>query len=277
MKKALSTILSLTLLVFVLPPVSVKAQEAASTTESTAQVPISAPLTSTSGSGVQQSIESGLLEEAANPQSDPLQEAIKVIDAAAADDEGEGTTVTGEETETIEVPPADTEVVETLAPETEKVAELDMETLVPTKEFTFEIAGTQIATKETPEWSDDDAGSIGSAENVTTAPDLSIDTHTLNISGSCTDPYYVILIYRNAGDYNRDPASYIFNRAFFCEGGRYSYALADLPFNLESGTFYLLVGGQGPKGSWKPISALTPIGITVKTVMVEASSTSNEQ
>lgn len=276
MKKILSTILSLSLLLFVALPTGVMAEEVASTTETSSQAPVATPPASEPDSGVQQTIPSEILEEAANPQSNPLQEAIEVIDTATADAE-ESTPITPEEAEDIEVAPVEAEVVETLTPEAEEVAELDIEVLVPTKEFTFDIAGSQITTKETPEWSDETSDNTGPTGSVTTAPALSIDTHTLNISGSCTDPYYVILIYRNAGDYDRDPASYIFNRAFLCEGGQYSYALSDLPFNLESGTFYLLVGGQGSKGSWKPISALTPIGITVKTVMVEASSTPNEQ
>lgn len=289
MKKFSSSLLSLALSFLLVMPLRVAAQEetpAPPTVEESvvatsefepSNPPVIRPIPVTlRDTSVQGSIESGLLEETENPQeSSGLEKAIKVIDTAT--EEREITSIEETDEEVIEVPPTEEEIVEVIELETEEVAELEMAILIPTREYTFEIDGGAIATKETPEWSEAQEGKIGENKEVTQAPALSVDTHALNISGLCSDPYYVILVYRNAGDYDRDPASYIFNRAFLCQNGQYSYSLSDLPFNLESGTFYLLVGGQGSKGSWKPISALTPIGITVKTVMVKASSTPDEQ
>ncbi len=80
----------------------------------------------------------------------------------------------------------------------------------------------------------------------------------LNVSGSCSSQYYVILLYRNVDDYDRNPSSYILNKAYECVDGRYSYDINDLPKDISPGTYYLLVGGQD-NGPWSPITSLTEI------------------
>jgi hypothetical protein len=289
MKRTSSFLLSIMLSMSLAMPLRVRAEEEAvipasgpaaaqadaeeASTESAGEDPV-AP----AEAEVQETIDSSLLEEAANPQEGALEEAIEVIDEATEERLESEILIEATSTEqSIEIDSEEEEVIESVEAEEEEVAELEMSVLIPTKEYTFNIIGSPIATKETPEWSEGEELGVPEEGEVTVQPAISVDTNLLNISGSCSDPYYVILIYRNAGDYDIDPGSYIFNRAFLCENGNYSYELSDLPFNLESGTFYLLVGGQGARGSWKPISALTPIGITVRTIMTEASSTPNEQ
>ncbi len=95
---------------------------------------------------------------------------------------------------------------------------------------------------------------------VTVTPDN--ETGVLSVAGSCSTEYFVVLLYANAEDYDDNPNSYIFNKAFECLGGSYSYSIADLPSTLESGTYYLLIGGQGTRGSWTPTTGLTEITIT---------------
>jgi hypothetical protein len=159
-----------------------------------------------------------------------------------------------------------------------------MEVLEPTKEFTFEINGGAVATDATPEWSEDRVAEISGEEStdaeakVTASANISIqdESKILNVSGACDDPYFVVLIYKDAEGYNTNPSSYIYNRAYPCENKQYSYDLSNLPFSLESGTFYLLIASQGDKGPWRPISAMTPIGIIVKTIIPEAEETPNE-
>jgi hypothetical protein len=169
-----------------------------------------------------------------------------------------------------EVPPVEDVApdpsVETLDVPVDEVAEIPEEVLEPTKEYTFDLVGDGIPTNESPEWQI----GVASTDRITEIPEVDVSTeHVLEVSGECTDPYYVILLYKNQGDYDQNPASYIFNKAYRCIDGQYHYALSELPFNLQSGTFYLLVAGQGEKGSWKPITALIPVGITVKTVFPE--------
>ncbi len=162
-------------------------------------------------------------------------------------------------------------VVEEIQEEVEEVAEISEEELQPKKEYTFELEGNSIASKENTEWSVE-AGEVQeeSSANITETPDIDVsDVGALKVSGPCTDPYFVVLIYRNEGDYDQNPSSYIYNKAFPCFNGEYSYSISELPFNLQSGRFYLLVAGQGATGSWKPITALIPVGITVKTVFPE--------
>lgn len=207
----------------------------------------------------QETIDSEVLEATENPQAqeggDALEEAIEVIDAATLEREAASSTE-----EVIEA-------IETAT--TTPVAELPLEVLEPEKEYTFEINGVAIAAEENPEWSLPLGAPEGEGEQVTEVPDVAIAPHTLTVSGECADPYYVVLIYKEEKDYDSNPSSYIFNRAFPCENGRYSYDVKELPFSLESGTFFLLVAGQGDKGPWKPITALIPIGITVRTVAPE--------
>ncbi len=86
---------------------------------------------------------------------------------------------------------------------------------------------------------------------------------TLQISGTCNDPYYVILMFRGAEDHIAEPSSYIVNRAYPCEGGTFSYSLTNdnsLPTNLD-GTYHLFVGAQGETGAWRVVSPVIPVQI----------------
>ncbi len=271
--------LSLLLSLILVMPLPLFAQEQDNIPAATEMVPptVLASPTSESESGegisepvVQETIAGELLEAASNPQEgSALEEAIEVIDEGTEDRIESETLVAATSTEpALEITQEADEVIEVLAPETEEVAALEEELLVPSKEFTFEIRGETIAAKEETEWSEHGEDGPADSALITDVPALSTIQETLSISGTCDDLYYVILIYRNADDYDKNPSSYIYNRAYPCGNGHFNYDLNELPFNLESGTFYLLVGGQGGKGGWKPISALTPIGITVKEVLI---------
>ncbi|MBX4206359.1 hypothetical protein KW784_01045 [Candidatus Parcubacteria bacterium] len=232
--------------------------------EAPAPLETSAPVQESTST--QQTIPSDALEATENPQEqDTLEEAIEVIDDSTAEMEAETASTTEEVIEVIE------------EATTTPVAELPAEILEPEKEYSFEISGAAIAADASPEWSEPLLEAAPEGEEITEVPALDTDTpHILTVAGECDTPYYVILIYQNQEDYNANPSSYIFNRAFPCENGRYSYDVKELPFSLESGIFYLMVAGQGDKGPWKPITALTPIGVTVKTIIPSATSTHNE-
>ncbi|TAL49532.1 hypothetical protein EPN83_00060 [Patescibacteria group bacterium] len=162
------------------------------------------------------------------------------------------------------------EVVNQVQPEPEKpITEIRAEKLKPEKRYTFKLKGGVIAAKEKPDWKRSNAEKKErtkrkqAEQTIAATPALTPDDTlgALDISGSCSDPYFVILVYAQPEDYDTNPSSYIFNKAYPCVSGSYSYSLKELPSTLPSGTYYLLVGGQGSEGSWKPVSALVPIDI----------------
>lgn len=142
---------------------------------------------------------------------------------------------------------------------------MQVEEAEPEPEFTFEVKNNYIPTKEKPDWqkSDKEIKNKKLDNQITNIPNLSSSESegTLDISGNCSDPYFVILVYTKPEEYDKNPGSYIFNKAFECIDGEYAYSLKDLPEKLKDGTYYLLVAGQGNSGSWKPITALIPINI----------------
>ncbi|MFZ2555699.1 MAG: hypothetical protein WAZ27_02925 [Minisyncoccia bacterium] len=124
----------------------------------------------------------------------------------------------------------------------------------PEPDFEFELTGKQIATKR----------AVLPRRPFDAEPDALVvdnDKGIMNISGACSDVYYVILLFKNVTDYEKDPGSYVVNKAYLCIGGEYSYSLAQLPASLKDGTYYLLVGQQGESGLWKPITDLTEVVI----------------
>ncbi|MDB5266446.1 MAG: hypothetical protein JWN89_261 [Parcubacteria group bacterium] len=231
-------------------------------------VPADAPVTEvdpTPEGAEQVTIDSSLLETTVNPQADTL--TPQVPDAPPTDDAT---------TTPIDIPP-DADPVSMPAPviapdialvievDVLEVTPMDVVELQPKKEYTFALQGNTIPAKATTDWTKSQTEKEKSrpVKQVSNAVALDVQSNgVLEVSGACTDPYYVVLLYKSADDYDKSPASYIFNKAFDCVGGRYSYAISDLPKDLASGTYYLLVGGQGAKGGWKPISSLAPIAIT---------------
>ena len=145
------------------------------------------------------------------------------------------------------------------------VADISTEELTPKDKYVFKLEGPATATKDNPDWQKIHGEKINpqTEKKISTTPNLVPDdvTGVLDISGSCTDSYFVVLLYKNKEDYNKNPTSYIFNKAFDCENGSYKYSIDELPSNLSNGIYYLLIGGQGETGTWKPITALTPITI----------------
>lgn len=154
---------------------------------------------------------------------------------------------------------------QTLPPHPDVIATLSREALKPKPEYTLGVVGTVIAAKAKPRWQAEVAGEPKAASPtiVTAEPTLTPDSEngTLSVSGACRLESFSIILYRHPDDYDRDPASYIVNKAFPCENGSYSYTLADLPKNLAPGTYYLLVAEQGDSGPWHPISGVVPVTI----------------
>lgn len=88
--------------------------------------------------------------------------------------------------------------------------------------------------------------------------ELKENSKKLLVTGSCSDDYFVILMYRNKNDYLNNPSSAVYNQAFPCEGKiRHEVDLE----NISSGDYYLLTGEQGKTGTWIPISDLKKINV----------------
>ena len=133
--------------------------------------------------------------------------------------------------------------------------------LKPQQAYTFALSGETIPTTQSTHNSDGTVTqSAASSQSLT--PVINNDTGTVTLAGSCSLKFFVILLYRNASDYTESPSSYIINRAYPCIGGQFIYSISQLPHNLPSGGYYVMVGQEGGTGSWTPITGLTPITIT---------------
>jgi hypothetical protein len=137
---------------------------------------------------------------------------------------------------------------------------LDTEELTPSPDFAFALTGRQIPTKRKVENAE---GKVIREEAVSAPLSSTVDNANgvMHVSGSCSDAYFVVLLFKNQNDYADDPSSYIVNRAYPCVAGAYSYSISELPFGLKDGTYYLLIGQQGERGAWTPITGLTEISI----------------
>lgn len=150
-----------------------------------------------------------------------------------------------------------------LAPEQIEIA---LEELEPEPEFVLSVnTGKKVPAKRVVRQQVLERGKLvlrEAVETITTEPQLSVDAKgQMNISGSCNQAYYVVMVYRNATDYDRDRASAIVNRAYECEGGTFTYTLDRLPSTLPNGTYFILIGEQGEQGTWTPSSALMEVTI----------------
>jgi hypothetical protein len=80
------------------------------------------------------------------------------------------------------------------------------------------------------------------------------------LSGTCSEDYYVVLIFKNADDYIKYPGRSLYNSAFACTG---SFTVdvnqsLNVLSRLSSGTYYVIVASQTENGSWIPISSVVP-------------------
>ncbi|MFZ2886891.1 MAG: hypothetical protein WA021_03675 [Minisyncoccia bacterium] len=154
------------------------------------------------------------------------------------------------------------EVTEEPAVETMYVEELQaVETVavVPEPEFMFMLTGKNIPTRKKPAI----PGLSVSGDIVSTNinPIVDNDEGSMILSGACSEAYYVVLLFKEADDYETDPRSYVLNKAYSCLNGLYTYSLEEVPEALPDGTYYLMVGSQGERGMWTPITSLTEVTI----------------
>jgi len=133
-------------------------------------------------------------------------------------------------------------------------------------EFRFDVGGNiPVAAKIMP-WARSDEQKENKKEGVLNVPTLAPDpsANSFTIKGSCTKPYFVVLVFANKDDYVTDPSRAVINRAGACTGGSFTYSLksSDFSSNLPDGTYYVIVGEQGARESWKPTGTMYPILIS---------------
>ncbi len=154
--------------------------------------------------------------------------------------------------------------------EPEVLAVLGPENFNPKPQFKFRLAELKLPAKKALKHNADKVpveknktDKKVNNDNVTTEVVVNTDNDrgVIEVSGACNDKYYVVLLYKNANDYDTNPGSYIVNRAYPCISGSYLYAIDKLPQQLADGTYYLLIAEMGEKGSWVPISSIRPIEI----------------
>lgn len=145
---------------------------------------------------------------------------------------------------------------------------ISLEEMEPTPDYVFSVnTGKQIPTKKRIRHETRDRSNnlviTETEQTVSAVPTITADNTegVMDISGACASTYYVVLIYKQESDYDRDRSSYVINKAYPCEGGAFSYKVQDLPLTLKNGTYYVLIGEQGDSGPWSPVTALTQVEI----------------
>lgn len=129
---------------------------------------------------------------------------------------------------------------------------------------TLSLERTIIPTEEVLPWQPYDYQIANADEakdimrSVATIDPLSED---IVLAGSCKKDYFTVLVFRGPEDYANAPRTALFNSAYPCDNGLYSYHLTPESLHLPVGTYYLLVADQPETGPWVPISAIMPFTI----------------
>lgn len=105
--------------------------------------------------------------------------------------------------------------------------------------------------------------SATAADNGTLPTVTVVGGSAIRVAGTCSEAYYTILLFANQSDYSTNPASALLNVAEPCVGGSFAQTIedSDLPPQLASGTYYLVVANQPAKGPWQPFPQIYPITI----------------
>lgn len=181
----------------------------------------------------------------------PVEEVVEVVETTTP-------VVDVEENEEIVAEP-----VETTTEEQKEYKEIIyISELKPKSAYRFSITTNKIKANKSERGIAASEFSTKKAESTSDiTPTLEDDGGTLSFSGTCNDTYFVVLLYKNEDDYVENPASYILNKAFECVNNSFHYKISQLPAKLADGKYYLLIGSQGTRGTWTPISSLNEIEI----------------
>ncbi len=140
----------------------------------------------------------------------------------------------------------------------------------PPPQYTLHMSSTFTVNTKNLSWVPEAATSTATmtppTSQIGVVPVVSVTpSGTIQVSGPCFGNYYTILIFRNPGDYSMDPALALFNEASPCVNNSFSQTIGnyDLPPQLASGTYYLMIANQGKRGPWQPDPTVYPIVLGV--------------
>jgi hypothetical protein len=137
---------------------------------------------------------------------------------------------------------------------------------IPQHQYTFTLQGPQSIKVGTLAWyPHNDASGSAPVGRAGLAPTVSLPaTNTIEVSGSCSAAYYTILIFPDENDYESNPSLALYNNANKCVNGSFTQMITDLdlPPQLASGIYYLVVANQGVKGPWVPYPETYPIQLS---------------
>lgn len=140
---------------------------------------------------------------------------------------------------------------------------------VAAHQYSFQTgSGIAVAIKNLPWVPADDLNSYNASAAAASSGQLPtvtvVDGNSIRVAGTCSEAYYVILLFANASDYMTDPARAFFNQARPCVNGSFARTIVDseLPSQLAAGTYYLVVANQGDTGPWQPFPQIYPVTIT---------------
>lgn len=132
--------------------------------------------------------------------------------------------------------------------------------LAPQPQYSFAITGTSIPATKMVQNSDGTVTQT-TVSSETLSPAIDNTSGTVTVSGACSAAYFVVLLFKNATDYADDPSSYLVNKAYPCTQGTFTYSIAQLPYALPNGNYYLMVAQEGTTGTWTPLTTLSEITI----------------
>lgn len=136
--------------------------------------------------------------------------------------------------------------------------------IVKEKKLIFETFGTtQNSNTNLPWYSDEFRDKVKSEGPFSNSPmiEKKEDGKSLKISGSCSEKYFVVLLWKEADDYKNRPGSFISNFADICVSGTFSYDLKSISKDTKEGDYFLLIAEEDESNPWVPRSALIPIRI----------------
>jgi hypothetical protein len=159
-------------------------------------------------------------------------------------------------------------VPEELIPGLEELDALtELPTVAMTFNQTFSLARTVIPAEEVLPWMEYDyrIENIEDSEEVSKSVAVENSRNDgITVSGACKQSYFTVLVFSDPEAYATAPRTALFNSAYPCDNGAYSYSLVPTTLNLPEGEYYLLVADQPESGPWIPISAIMPFTIEEK-------------
>lgn len=137
--------------------------------------------------------------------------------------------------------------------------------IIKEKKLVFEIVGEVLSANTSLPWYSDsfrkqvkDKGFVSKSPNIKVAD----SGKSLEISGSCHEEYFVVLLWKNTEDYINHPGAFASNFADLCRDQKFSYDLGSISKETLDGDYFILIAEEDENNPWVPASGLIPIKIS---------------